>query len=300
VATAEQVRAALRATWHRAVDDCVALPSGLDAGNWAVRVGAERYVARTVAAGRRGPFEAGLAAAQALLAARGPAGTPVPAVDGRLTVPLPGGEVIALLRSVPGRPLEPADPVDQQWWGDALGAAHHRLSGFRHPGVGKFHTVRPDAPYLDALPDVQSAVAAAVRTVRRLFVTDQLTYGLLHGDPAPSAFRIDPLTGRLGLVDWGPVASGPLMYDLASAVAYAGGPVAARDLIEAYLAAGPVPRDEMDAALPTMLMLRWAVEADHFAQRLAARRRDEARETDRARLDRALATLVELIGGQPA
>jgi homoserine kinase type II len=299
VATAEQVRAVLRSTWHRVAEDCVALPDGVTAADWAVTIGSQQFVARVVAVSQRHPFEAGLAVAGYLHDSQRPASIPVRAVDGGVTGSL-GDEVVALLHPTPGRPLDGADPVDQQWWGDALGAAHHRLSGFRHPGVGKFHTVRPDAPYLDALPDVQSAVAAAVRTVRRLFVTDQLTYGLLHGDPAPSAFRIDPLTGRLGLVDWGPVASGPLMYDLASAVAYAGGPVAARDLIEAYLAAGPVPRDEMDAALPTMLMLRWAVEADHFAQRLAARRRDEARETDRARLDRALATLVELIGGQPA
>jgi homoserine kinase type II len=123
---------------------------------------------------------------------------------------------------------------------------------------------------------------------------------VLHGDPAPTAFRLDPQTGRLGLVDWGPAGSGPLAYDVAAALGYAG-PDGAPDLVAAYLAAGPVPRDELEAVLPTMVLFRWAVRADHHARRLTAARRaggpgaDEDRaDEDRAGLDAAREALAGL------
>jgi homoserine kinase type II len=300
VATAEQVRTVLRTTWHRVASECAAVPGGLSATNWAVTVAAQPYVVKVVPASRRTPFEAGLAVAEYLLGQQSPAATGVRAVDGGLVGSL-GDEVAALLRHVPGRPLDGTDPVDRQWWGDALGSAHQRLAGFRHPGMAKFHSVRGEAAHLGVADWVRPAVAAAIAAVRKLTVTDQLTYGVLHGDPAPSAFRLDPLTGRLGLVDWGPVASGPLMYDLASAVVYAGGPDAAKDLTDAYVAAGPVSREEIEAALPTMLLFRWAVYADHFAQRLSVDRAGGADEkADRRGLDTARAALAELTGDAPA
>jgi homoserine kinase type II len=268
VATADQIRTVLRTIWHRAADECVARPAGLDAADWAVHAGGTEYVVRVVAGSRRSSFEAGLAAAEHLTGFDLPAATAIRTIDGATTSVL-GDEAAALVRHVPGRPLDATDPVDQQWWGDALGAAHRHLSGFRHSGLAKFHSVRAEAAHLAVEPWVRPAVAAAVAAVRRLTVTDQLTYGVLHGDPTPSAFRLDPQTGRLGLVDWGPAGTGPLIYDVAAAVGYAGEGTA-RDLVDAYLAAGPVPREELESALPTMLLFRWAVRADHHARRLTA------------------------------
>jgi homoserine kinase type II len=296
VATAEQVRAVLRSTWHCVVDDCVALPGGVTTTGWAVTVGGRQYLVKSVPAVRRAQFEAGLAAAEHLVSQHAPAATAVRAVDGGLTGPC-AGDVVALLRQVPGRPLDGADPVDQQWWGDALGAAHRRLSAFRHPGMARFQSVRAEVTHLDSADPVRPVVTAAVAAMRKLCVTDQLTYGVLHGDPAPSAFRLDPLTGRLGLAEWGPVVTGPLLYDVASAVVHAGGTGAAADLIDGYLAAGPVPRDELEAALPTMLMFRWAVLVDHFAARLSTRPDGE---DDRRRLAAARDALAGLAGDAPA
>jgi homoserine kinase type II len=301
VATAEQVRAGLRATWHRVADDCAVLPAGTTATTWAVTVASEPHAVTVVPPYCRGPLAAGLAVAEYLVGQQYPASTGVRTVAGGLIGPL-GDEVAALLRRAPGRPLDGTDPVDRQWWGDALGAAHQRLAGFRHPGMATFHSLRGDAPHLDVAEWVRPAVAGAVAAVRRLTVTDQLTYGVLHCEPAPAAFRLDPLTGRLGLADWGPVASGPLTYDLAVAVVYAGGPDVAGDLIEAYLAAGPVSRGEAEAALPTMTLFRWAVYVDHFARRLAAASGTAGADPDAAArrgLDAARAALARL-GGDPA
>ena len=41
------------------------------------------------------------------------------------------------------------------------------------------------------------------------------------------------------------------------------------ELLDGYRAAGPVPKDELDAALPAMLSLRLAVRVDDLARRLA-------------------------------
>ena len=294
MATAEQIRAVLRTTWHRAADQCVAQPAGLCSVNWAVTAGDQRYVARVVESRRRAPFEAGLAVAEYLAGHELPAATPVRAVDGAAVGSL-GDEVVALVRALPGRALDAADPVDQQWWGDALGTAHRELASFRHAGLARWHSVRPDAAHLGIEEWVRPAVGAAVAAVRKLTITDQLTYGVLHGDPAPTAFRLDPQTGRLGLVDWGPAGSGPLAYDVAAALGYAG-PDGAPDLVAAYLAAGPVPREELEAALPTMVLFRWAVRADHHARRLTAARRagGTGADEDRAGLDAAREALAGL------
>jgi homoserine kinase type II len=93
---------------------------------------------------------------------------------------------------------------------------------------------------------------------------------MLHGDPAPCGFVVDPSTGRAGLLDCGGGGVGPLVYDVAAAVVYAGGLARSAELIDGYLAAGPVRRDELDAALPVLLRLRWAVQADRAARLGAA------------------------------
>ncbi|HEU5110134.1 MAG TPA: phosphotransferase [Micromonosporaceae bacterium] len=267
MAYTDRVRSALRAAWHRPPDRLTPLAAASTTRGFLGCVGDQRYVARLVTAGGRAAVEAGLAAVEHLAARGLPVGRPVRAANGALAVDAPDGAV-ALLREVPGRPLDAGDPLDQQWWGDLLGRVHRETAGFEHPGLLRWHWVRPDVPYLDLEPWLRPAVADAVAAVTRLTVTDQLTYGVLHGDPLACAFRMDLDTGRTGLVGWGPAATGPLVYDVAAAVIDAGGPEAAADLLDGYASAGPVGRDELDAALPVLMRFRWAVQADWCARRL--------------------------------
>jgi homoserine kinase type II len=226
-----------------------------------------RCVAKAVPAARRRQFEAGLAVAERLAAHGTASGPPIRTADGALSVAADDAAV-ALLEFVPGRELAAADPLDQQWWGDALGAAHRNLVGFDHPGLPRLPRVRPDAVHLGVEAWVRPAVADAVAAMAKLSVTDQLSYGVIHGDPAARAFRLDVDTGRVGVLDWGTVITGPLVYDVASAVIDAGGPDLASDLVDGYTAAAPVSRDEVEAALPTMLRFRYAVRADQLAHRV--------------------------------
>ena len=96
-----------------------------------------------------------------------------------------------------------------------------------------------------------------------------MTWGLLHADPAPEAFRLDPATGRCGVIDWSYALYGPLLYDLASAVMYVGGPGQRGTLIRAYLGAGTLRPAEVERGLAPMLRFRWAVQANYFAWRIA-------------------------------
>jgi homoserine kinase type II len=96
-----------------------------------------------------------------------------------------------------------------------------------------------------------------------------MTWGLLHADPAPEAFRLDPSTGRCGVIDWSYALYGPLLYDLASAVMYVGGADHADTLVSAYLDEGILRADEAGRGLAPMLKFRWAVQANYFAWRIA-------------------------------
>lgn len=153
--------------------------------------------------------------------------------------------------------------------GTTLARAHRILAGHSTDGAQRFHWVDPDAGHLSLRPWLRPAIAAALAT---LDAADpgSMSWGLLHADPAPEAFRLDPPTGRCGIIDWSYFLRGPLLYDLASAVMYAGGPGRAGDLIEAYLDQGMVTRAEIQDGLAAMLRFRWAVQANYFAWRITA------------------------------
>jgi Ser/Thr protein kinase RdoA (MazF antagonist) len=268
VVTEDQIRAALRTQWHLPPGECVPLSAPPEVTTWLVTSGGERYVAKLVPEADREQLQVSLAVAEHLDRIGYAVGGPVWSVDGMLAVPVPAG-ALALLRYVPGRPLDGADPVDQLWWGDLLGAVHRGLAGFSHPRLVRLRPLDPDLPHLSLEPWLRPAVATATAALVRLTVTDQLSYGVVHGDPRPGSFRIDPGTGRTGLVGWDSVAIGLLVFDLANAVAYAGGPERATELLEGYRSAAPLPAGELEAALPVVLRCRWARQAERCARLIA-------------------------------
>jgi len=289
------LRSTLRTQWHLGAVRIAKLPGGMLSLAWEVTTADERYLVRLSAPAARPAVEAGLAAAEHLRGRGIAAGEPVRTLGGALTLETPVG-TLAVLRRVAGRTLRGGDPVDQQWWGDRLGAVHRELQGFAHPGLSRWNSLDPGAPHLAIEPWLRTAVTTAVTAATRLTVTDRLTYGVLHGDPAPEDFVVDLATGRSGVLDCGASGTGPLVLDVAAAVAYAGGPDAAAELLDGYLAAGPVRQDELDAALPVLLRFRWAVQADWSARRLTTCQRQPCRAEAREALRRARAALESMPG----
>ncbi|GAA3296359.1 hypothetical protein GCM10020218_079570 [Dactylosporangium vinaceum] len=285
---AEVMRTALRRSWQCNPGPC--MPQGRD--TWQVEINGGQFVGKWVPMHRRSGFEAGLSAAEHVDAFGVGAGAPVRAADGALTVAESDG-VVALMHLVPGRALQAADPLDRQWWGDTLGTAHRTLRRFTHPHLAKFDpaSLLPSGPHIAIEPWLGPALRETVAAVRRVMVTDQLTYGVLHNDPQAAHFRLDPATGAVGLVGWAGAGTGPLLADLAAAVLAAGGPDAADGLVDAYLRASRVPRDECEAALPALLCLHAALAAADAVERIHA---DGGRLEDQAALTRLAALYGQL------
>jgi homoserine kinase type II len=177
---------------------------------------------------------------------------------------------MAVLRPAPGRTLLGTDPIDQQFWGDMLGSIHRALGGYGHRGLVRQRPLDTDAAHLDLEPWLRPTVTEAAAALVRLTVTDQLSYGVVHGDPQPGAFRIDRETGRMSLVGWGWTGTGLLLDDVADAVGYIGGIADAAEFLDGYLASGPLHPGELEAGLAVVLRCRWARRADRYARRLFA------------------------------
>ncbi len=153
--------------------------------------------------------------------------------------------------------------------GSTLGRAHLALAGHEVAGAGRFHWIDTSAAHLEVRAWVRPAVEAAIAAYDAI-PPASLTWGLLHTDPAPEAFRLDAGDRRSAASSTGTSASSARCSTTwprprcTSAVR-----TGAARLIDAYLATGALEADEVDRALRPMARMRWAVQADYFARRIA-------------------------------
>ena len=257
----EQLRVGVATLWGLTDATIARHRGGMNSATWFVTAGERRWVAKSVPAQAARRLRAGLAVAAAVQRAGIPAGAPMPTVDGELVADLDDYPV-ALLAFVPGVPLTGGD---QSLIGTTLARVHNALAGVIVDDVEQFHWVDSAADHLAVRPWIRESVAAAVETLDEVGPR-----GLLHTDPAPEAFRLDRDGGVCGLIDWSIGLYGPLLYDIASAVMYAGGPSRAGALLCAYLDHTDLVEEAViETGLPSMVRFRWAVQADYFAQRIA-------------------------------
>lgn len=237
------------------------LAGGMNSLTWAVRTPGASYVAKWVPREATDLFAAGATTAQ--LAARSGVltGASVSTRCGDRLARL-GDGVVALLEHVPGVELEGETDEDAAVMGEVLARVHAVTRGRAAPGALAWHWVEEDR--FDADPELRTVAADVVRAVEDL---GALVHGLCHGDPAPEAFLRSE--NGVGLIDWGSVVDGPLLYDVASAVMYLGGPTYAAPLVRAYAAHGGPATADLDH-VDLMLRMRWVVQADYFAGRLAS------------------------------
>ena len=264
--TTETLRASLAEHWDLSGAQVRPHGGGMNSATWLVKSGGQRWVAKAVPPAARTRFTGGLAVADRLERSGVPAGAPMPTSDGQVVVTVAGCP-LALLAWVPGVELTGQGPEEQRLIGRTLGRLHRALTEVHVPGTERFHWVDPTAEHLGVCDWIRPAVTAAVRELDDLR-SETLSWGLLHTDPAPEAFRLDHATGTCGVIDWSVALAGPLLYDLASAVMYVGGAGRAGELVEAYLGQDVLDRTEMERGLLPMLRFRWAVQADYFARRI--------------------------------
>lgn len=260
----------LAAHWSINTPTITVLHGGMTSQAWAVQQGRIRWAVKAVPRDGRNEFEDGLRLAARLEDNGIPAGAPIKTSGGEITIDV-GDRVLAVLRWVEGQELTGGTEDELALIGTTL-ARVHRMLGPTAVGDGEMaehlDLCGQYADLLDLRPWIRPAVAGAVARVRSLG-PETLTWGFVHGDPAPDHFRLDPETGVCGLLDWGAQAVLPLMFDLASAVLYVGGPDRARPMVAGYLDQGALSCEEVERALLPMLEYRWAVQAAYFASRIA-------------------------------
>jgi Ser/Thr protein kinase RdoA (MazF antagonist) len=239
---------------------------GMNSRTWFVAAGDARFVAKAVPITAGAQFSAGLAVAAQVEAAGIPAGAPVLTTDGGSSITRDGW-TLALLTFVAGDGLTGNSDHDNRLIGATLARAHLALAGPEFPDAKRFHWLDPDADHLGIRAWIRPAIVNALADWERL-PPSSLSWGLLHSDPAPEAFRYDVTAGVCGIIDWDRALVGPRMYDLASAVMYVG-PRRSGPLVEEYVGHGGLGRDEVERALLPLLRLRFAVQADYFASRIS-------------------------------
>jgi Ser/Thr protein kinase RdoA (MazF antagonist) len=264
----ERARRCLAEEWRLPAARLTRLDGGIGSRTWTVDDAGRRWVLKAVAPHLGDQLAGGLAVADRLDRRGIPAGRPEPTTGGSLSATADGC-TLGLLAWVPGNPLTGGDQHERRLIGATLARVHQALSSQAVPAARRFHWVDPAAAHLSLRPWLRPAVAAAVADLEGRGPSGGWTAGLLHADPAAGAFRLDPATGQVGVIDWGVALHGPLLYDLASAAMYLGGLDAAAGMIDAYLASGVLSRAEADEGLGPMLRFRWAVQADYFAFRIS-------------------------------
>ena len=226
--TRSAVADSLSREWGLDVPTVVAHDTGMNSRTWLVTAEDRRWVAKAVPTDERERLASGLAVGALVEAAGIPTGAARRTSDGRLLVDI-DGHVLALLRYVDGAPL--SDHLRDQ---PRIGVDPRRcppcaFAGRTVAGAERFHWLDADRPHAVLRKWVRPAITGALGAWQRL-EPQRLTWGLLHSDPAPEAFLLDA-AGVCGLIDWDRGLVGPLLYDLASAVMYVGGPARATELV---------------------------------------------------------------------
>lgn len=237
------------------------LDGGMNSQTWSVWYLGQLYVAKRVAPAEFNGLLNGCRVAAALDAAGMVTGPPVPTIDGRIAI---GDPPLALLRFVAGRELDGRTDDEQRWIARTLARVHTLGEPTQEVGVSAFF------PWLTASSpgvDTQPWLASAITAIRRVVDSLNVTWSLLHTDPAPEAFRRDDANDVIGLIDWTGAQRGPVLYDVASAVMYLGGSVTARPFIDSYVRDGPLSPAELQQ-LETFAKFRWAVQGAYFIGRL--------------------------------
>lgn len=250
--------------WGMDAADVRFLGDGMNSETWLVEHQGSNYVAKRVAPGALAELVAGCQVATALAAAGFVTGPPVPTSDGRLVLT---EHAMALLEYVPGRELEGESDEEQRWIARTLAGVHCAGSPASGPSPATFM-----ADWLSqVLPGVEAHpwLVKVVESVREETDPLNVTWAVLHTDPAPEAFVRNDSTGVTGLIDWAGARRGPVLYDVASAVMYLGGPERAAAFLSTYRTYGPLAVGEMEH-LDAFRRFREAIQGTYFAWRLAA------------------------------
>ncbi len=250
------------------------IPGGFTSEVWLVEANGERFVAKYADQSQR-DFEGGLYAAEVAERYGITSGAPIRTKNGAISllVERPDGESdpLAVLRFVAGDPLNLAESGAASLYGQLLGRMQRIfLDGFGERYIANlFDFILEDDPAVVAQPGLVRLIHETVEAIRHYEAGHTVTYGVIWGDRMEVVREKE--TGRVGIIDWGTIEYGPLLFDVALAALwlFPEESDAYEKFLKAYLVEAPISESEL-AGLNYCKALLWARQMRYFAYRVAA------------------------------
>lgn len=245
------------------------LTGGMTSEIWRVEAGNERFVAKYAYTTRQA-FEGGLYAAELVERHGITCGVPLRTKQGTLSIMVESAhgqsQPLALLHYVPGERLNLSEPDAASLYGHLLGRTHNILLA----GLGDwcafdlYDFLLGEDPAVAAQPGLAPLIRQAIEAAREYEGRRTVTYGVIWADAME--IRRDKETGRTGIIDWGAIGRGPLLFDVAlnELWHFPERSQAHREFMQAYLNEAPISASELEG-IKYYKALLWARQAKFYA-----------------------------------
>lgn len=245
------------------------LPGGMTGEVWRVEARDQHFVAKYAYTTQQA-FEGGLYAAELVEQHGITCGIPLRTKQGTLSIMVVGAhgqsQPLALLRYVPGARLKLGEPGAATLYGYLLGRTHSilltELGDWCSSDLYDF--LRAEDPAVTAQPNLAPLIRLAIAAARAYEARRAVTHGVIWAD----ALEIccDSKTGRTGIIDWGAIGRGPLLFDVALNVLwyFPEGSHVHSEFMSAYLSESPISVSELEG-IKYYKALLWARQAKFYA-----------------------------------
>ncbi len=231
-------------------------PGGFTSEVWFVEAKGERFVAKYAYQSQK-DFECGLYAAELAEQHGITSGAPLRTSNGALSilleVPHWQSRSLALLRFVSGEPLHPSELDAASLYGHLLGQIHRIfLDGLGEKNIANlFDFLLEEEPGVAAQPGLVRLIHQTVEVTRNYQSRHAVTYGVIWGDRME--IMREKETGHAGIIDWGTIEYGPLLFDVALATLwlFPEGTTAYEEFLQTYLAEAPISESELAGSTTT-------------------------------------------------
>lgn len=245
------------------------LPGGMTSEVWSIEAGNQRFVAK-YAYTKQEAFEGGLHAAELVEQHGITCGAPLRTKQGTLSIMIESAQgqsqPLAVLRYVPGQRLDLTNPDAAALYGSLLGRTHSILLTESGDWCASdlYAFLLEEDPAVIAQPGLAPLISQAIRAARAYEARRPVTTGIIWADALE--IRLERETGRAGIIDWGAIERGPLLFDIVLNASwyFPEGSHTHREFMQAYLHEAPISADEL-AGINYYKALLWARQARFYA-----------------------------------
>ena len=271
----EKLLSTLQTSWH--LPDALVvqrLSGGFSSEVWKVEAGDQCFVVKYAYQSQEA-FEGGLYAAELAEQYGIRSAAPLRTKEGALSTLVEGThgkhQPLALLRFVAGEPLRLEEPGAAGLYGSLLGRTHRIFlkGGGEKVTFDVYDFLQAEDTSVTAQPALASLIHQTLQATRAYETRRKVTTGMIWADRVEILHERE--TGHVGIIDWGAIERGPLLFDVALSVLwlFPEGSRMHEEFLQAYQAETPISVSELEG-LSYYKALVWARQAKFFAYRVAA------------------------------